>query len=200
MKTTALDVLSAPLATVEEGHLVFVRGASHLAIGVDGTMDDLFRARFDGKVPRFAVDGGTVTVKYRPGFHPPRGELTLSGRVPWAIDARWGMSDVVADLEGLQLTHLDISGGASHLEVRLPRPRSSVRVRVGGGASDVDLIRPTGVPVRIRVGAGTSNLTIDDVAIEGGLRTDRTSPGYDTAEARYEVEIGAGASKVRVRS
>lgn len=91
MKTTALDVLSAPLATVEEGHLVFVRGASHLAIGVDGTMDDLFRARFDGKVPRFAVDGGTVTVKYRPGFHPPRGELTLSGRVPWAIDARWGM-------------------------------------------------------------------------------------------------------------
>ena len=200
MKSTTLDLLSAPLATAEEGHLVFVRGASHLAIGVDATMDDLFRARFDGKVPRFEVSDGTVTVKYRPVFHPPRGELTLSGRVPWAIDARWGMSDVVADLEELVLTRLDVSGGASRLEVRLPRPSSSVRVRVGGGASDVDLIRPAGVPVRVRVGAGTSNLTIDDVAIEDGLRTDRKSTAYDTAAGRYDVEIGAGASKVRVRS
>jgi hypothetical protein len=200
MTTTALEELSAPLATVEEGHLVFTRGASRLTIGVDGTMDDLFRARFDRKVPEFRVDGGTVTVKYRAGFHPPRGALTLSGRVPWAIDARWGMSEVVADLEALDLRHLEISGGASSVEIRLPRPSTCVHVRVGGGASNVELVRPAGVPVRVRVGAGTSKLTIDDVAIEDGMKTDRKSPGYDVAEQRYDIEIGAGASQVRVRS
>jgi hypothetical protein len=200
MTTTTLEELSAPLATVEEGHLVFTRGASRLTIGEDGTMDDLFRARFDRKVPEFRVDGGTVTVKYRAGFHPPRGALTLSGRVPWAIDARWGMSDVVADLEALDLRKLEITGGASRVEVRLPRPSACVRVRVGGGASHVQLIRPDGVPVRIRVGAGISNLTIDDVAIEDAMGTDRKSPGYDEEEQRYDIEIGAGASHVRVRS
>ena len=200
MSTTALKELAAPLGVVEQGHLVFSRGASHLAIGVDGTMDDLFRARFEGKVPEFRTDGGTVTVRYRPGFHPPRGELTLSGRVPWTIDARWGMSDIVADLEELELTHLEISGGASRLEFRLPRPKTSVRIRIGGGASNVELIRPAGVPVRVHVGAGTSSLEIDGVAIEHGLRTDRKSPDYDTAETRYDIEIGAGASKVQVRS
>lgn len=197
--SAALEELSAPLAAVDRGLLVFIRGASHLAIRVDATMDDLFRARFDRKVPEFQVDGGTVTVKYRPSFHPPRGELTLSGRVPWAIDARWGMSDVVADLEGLELTHLDISGGASRLEVRLPRPGASVQVRVGGGARHVELIRPIDVPVRVRIGAGASNLTIDDVPMEDGLRMDRKSAGYDEAEERYDIEIGAGASAVHVR-
>jgi hypothetical protein len=200
MTTTPLKEATAPLGVVEEGHLVFARGASRLTISVDGTMDELFRARFDGKPPEFRTDRGVVTVKYRPSFHPPRGELTLSGRVPWAIDARWGMSDVVADLAELELTHLEISGGASALEVRLPRPRASVGIRIGGGASDVELIRPAGVPVRIRVGAGTSNLRIDDVAVEDGLRTDRRSPGYDATAARYDIEIGAGASKVLVRS
>jgi hypothetical protein len=185
---------------VKEGHLVFERGAARLTIGVDETMDELFRARFDGKVPEILTEGGTVTVKYRPGFHPPRGELTLSGRVPWAIDARWGMSDVIADLEELELTHLAISGGATRLEVRLPRPRGSVDIRIGGGASHVELIRPGDVPVRVHVGAGTSNLTIDDVAVEDGLSTDRKTLGYDTATERYDIEIGAGASKVLVRS
>lgn len=198
--STALKELTAPLGAVENGHLVFTRGASHLTIGVDASMDDLFRARFQGKVPEFGVDGGTVSVRYRPSFHPPRGNLTLSGRVPWAIDVRWGMSDIVADLEDLELTHLEISGGASRLEVRLPRPRGSVRIRVGGGATHVELIRPEGVPVRVHVGAGTSRLTIDDVAIENGLRTDRKTPEYDAAKERYDIEIGAGASAVRVRS
>jgi hypothetical protein len=200
MTTTAFQGLAAPLGLVEEGHLVFARGASRLTIGVDGTMEDLFRARFDGKPPEFRTDGGIVTVKYRPSFHPPRGELTLSGRVPWAIDARWGMSNVVADLAELELTQLDISGGASGVEVRLPRPKASIAIRIGGGASDVELIRPADVPVRVQVGAGTSNLVIDGIAVEHGMRTDRKTPGYDVTTARYDIEIGAGASKVRVRS
>ena len=196
----ALEEQSAPLGAVDQAHLVFTRGASHLAIRVDPTMSDLFRARFDRKAPEFRVDGGTVSVKYRPGLHPPRGELTLSSRVPWSIEARWGMSDIVADLDGLELTRLEISGGASRLDVRLPRPKASVPIRVGGGASNVELIRPAGVPVRVRVGAGASYLTIDDVTIENGLRKELQSPGYDVTEERYDIEIGAGASKVHVRS
>lgn len=192
---------AAPLGSVEMGRLVFTRGASHLTISVDPSMDELFRARFDGKVPEVRVDGGVVTVKYRPSFHPPTGEITLSGRVPWAIRAHWGMSDVTADLEGLELRDLEISGGSSRLEIRLPRPGTSIPLRIGGGASNVEMIRPAGVPVRVRIGGGASKLVIDDFAVDSaGGGTDWRSPDYDAAEQRYDIEIGAGASNVTVRT
>jgi hypothetical protein len=200
-RTRSAEELAAPLGSVAMGRLVFVRGAAHLTIGVDGSMEDLYRARFEGKVPDVRVDGGTVTVKYRPSLHRTSGELTLSGQVPWAIRASMGMSDVVADLQELELTGLEISGGASQLEVRLPRPKAAVRVRIGAGASNVELIRPAGVPVRVRIGGGASKLAIDDVRVgAAGGKTDWRSPDYDLLEGRYDVEIGAGASKVTVRA
>ena len=194
-------VLTAPLDSVDMGHLVFARGAANLTIGVDGAMEDLYRARFDGKTPEIRIDGGTVTVKYRPSFHRTDGTITLSGRIPWAIEAHWGMSDVVADLEDIELAGLEVSGGTSHFEVRLPRPNKSVRVRIGGGASDVTLFRPLGVPVRVRTGGGASKLAIDDFSVaSAGGKTDWRSPEYDAAEGRYDIEIGAGASEVTVRT
>ena len=112
-----------------------------------------------------------------------------------------GMSDVVADLQDLQLTDLEISGGASRLEIKLPRPTAAVRVRIGAGASNVELIRPAGVPVRVRIGGGVSKLAIDDFrAGAAGGKTDWRSPDYDLVKGRYDIEIGAGASKVTVRT
>jgi hypothetical protein len=196
-----LDAFSAPLGSVERGYLVFTRGASHLTIRADRSMEDLYRARFDGKVPGIEVDGGTVSVRYRPTFHPPKGEITLSGRIPWTIRARWGLTDVTADLEGLELSGLEVSGGTSRLELRLPAPRTTVPVSIGGGASDVEVIRPAGVPVRVRVGGGASNLTIDDLSLGSvGGKTDRRSPDYDSADERYDIRIGAGASRLTVRT
>jgi hypothetical protein len=200
-RTRSAEELAAPLGSVAMGRLVFTRGAAHLTIRVDASMEDLYRARFEGKGPDVRVDGGTVTVKYRPSLHPPRGEITLSGRVPWAIRASMGMSDVAADLQELELTGLEISGGASRLEVRLPRPKAAAPVRIGAGASNVELIRPAAVPVRVRIGGGASKLAIDGVRFgAAGGKTDWRSPDYDLVEGGYDIEIGAGASKVTVRT
>jgi hypothetical protein len=200
-RTRSAEALAAPLGSVATGRLVFVRGAAHLTIGVDGSMEDLYRARFEGRVPEVLVDGGTVTVKYRPSLHRTSGELTLSGRVPWAINARMGISDVVADLQELELTGLEVSGGVSRLQVRLPHPKATVRVRIGAGASNLELVRPAGVPVRVRIGGGASKLAIDEFRIgPAGGKTDWRSPDYDLVEGRYDIEIGAGASKVTVRT
>lgn len=200
-KTGTAQELAAPLGSVEVGRLVFTRGVSHLTLSVDGSMEDLYRARFDGKVPDVGVNGGTVTVKYRPSLRPVHGEITLSGRVPWDIEARWGMSHVVADLDNLELRGLEISGGSSHVEVRLPRPSETVGVRIGGGASRVELMRPTGVPVRVHVGGSVSNLAVDEFRVgSAGGKTDWRSPDYDQLAGRYDVEIGAGASEVTIRT
>ena len=50
MATTGTEQeLSAPRGSVDAGSLVFTRGAAHLTIGVNGSMDDLYRARFEGR-------------------------------------------------------------------------------------------------------------------------------------------------------
>jgi hypothetical protein len=72
-RTGTAQELAAPLGSVEVGRLVFSRGASHLTIGVDGSMEDLYRARFEGKMPYVSVAGGTVTVAYRMSLRPPTG-------------------------------------------------------------------------------------------------------------------------------
>ena len=82
--------LSTPTGSADTGRLVFTRGAGHLTIGVNGSMDDLYRARFEGKVPDVRTDGGTVTVRYRMSVHPTRGEIELCGGIPWSIRATWG--------------------------------------------------------------------------------------------------------------
>jgi hypothetical protein len=202
MTTTRIgEQLSTPLGSVTAGRLVFSRGAAHLRIGVDASMDDLYRARFEGKVPRFDVEGGTVTVTYRLGFRPPRGEITLCGRIPWAIEGRMGMSDVGADLEHARLLDLNIGGGSSKMELRLPRPDGAVSIRIGGGASRMEVIRPPGVPVSVRVGSGVSHLTDDDVAIDGAAgKTQWRSHGDESASDRYDLQIEAGASAITVRT
>ena len=139
-----------------------------------------------------------MTVKYRPSLHPPRGEITLTGRIPWSITARFGMSDIVADLKDLELRSWEVSAGASKIQARLPRPKDAVRIRIGAGASHVQLIRPAGVPVRVHIGGGASKLAIDD--FRGSGKIDWRSPDYDQLEGRYDIEVGAGASNLTVRT
>jgi hypothetical protein len=196
--TRTAEELSAPLGLVDAGHLVFARGASHLTIRADGSLEDLYRARFEGRVPDVRVEGGTVTIKYRPSLHPTHGEITLNGRIPWSIEAHAGMSHVVADLEGLELKGWEVSAGASKIEAKLPRPTGAVRIRIGAGASNVELVRPAGVPVSVHVGAGALNLAIDDFRGTGKIQW--RSPNYDQVEGKYDIVIGAGASNLTVRS
>jgi hypothetical protein len=78
----------APLGSASRGRLVLVMGASHLIIGADPTMNDLYRARFEEPVPRVRMEGSTVTVRY-PRFQPfdsscreCPGKVVLNARVP----------------------------------------------------------------------------------------------------------------------
>jgi hypothetical protein len=198
--TSTAQELSTPTGSVDTGRLVFTRGAAHLTIGVNGSMDDLYRARFEGRVPDVRTDGGTVTVRYRMSLHPTSGEIELCGGIPWSIRGHMGMSHVVADLEELELRDVEVSAGMSHVEMRLPRPKQTVRIRIGGGASDVELIRPTGVPVRVHIGGGASKLAIDEFRLDSGSGTDWRGPDYDRVEVRYDIGIRAGASKLTVRT
>jgi hypothetical protein len=199
---------SAPRGAHTEGHLEFSRGAAHLAIHGAG-MEDLFRAHFDPPVPSVTVDGGTVTVQY-PRFSPrgwlrpvaPRGgKVTLNQDMAWKVTVRGGVAHLDADLRVLRLEALELGQGASQVEVELPRPAGVVPVRVRGGASQVRIRRPAGVPVRLRVGRGVADLRFDEQewgAVGGGLRLE--TPEATQAPDRYEIEITSGAAHLEIRA
>ena len=90
-------------------------------------------------------------------------------------------------------------GGVSRVDLQLPRPAGTVRVRVSGGASQLRIRRPSGVAARIQIGGGASKLALDDQgfgAVGGPVRLE--SPDYSAAADRYDIEIDGGASKITI--
>lgn len=201
---------SAPLGAITQGTLTLARGISKATLQADPEMPDLYRAHFDGLMPEVQTQDGSVTIRY-PHLLPfdwaryalwwsrLQAAIRLSAAIPWHISIRGGISDLSADLRELRLLSLMVDGGASHAEMRLPRPKGSVCIRIGGGVSNVTLLRPADVAVCVRVGRGVSNLRSDALhlgAIGGG--TSWTSPDYEHASSRYEIVIAGGASNLTI--
>jgi hypothetical protein len=196
----------APRGSLSKGRMEFARGVARLTLG-GAEIPELFRARFDRPAPSVSVHEGKVTVRY-PRFSLrgwPRpwvrreGQVTLNKDVSWDLSIQGGVAQLEADLRGLQVEAIEVSHGASRLDLRLPRPSGVVPVRIGGGASHVRIRRPAGTPARLRIGRGVTDLTLDEQefgAVGGRLRLE--SRQADAADSRYEIEITGGASHVQV--
>jgi hypothetical protein len=195
---------TVPLGSITHGRLQFTRGAANVVLRADSSMDDLYRARFDGPPPEVHARDGAVTVRYPRTFHPfdwrkRTAEVTLNPAIPWQIEFHGGLSRLDADLSVLELGSFEVTGGASGVAVTLPRPSGTVSVRVSGGASDVSIHRPEGVAAGIRVGRGVSKLAFDEQrfgAIGGETRLQTID--YDGAADRYDLEVTGGASELSI--
>jgi hypothetical protein len=195
---------AVPLGSITHGRLQFTRGAANVVLRADSSMDDLYRARFDGPPPEVHARDGAVTVRYPRTFHPfdwrkRTAEVTLNPAIPWQIEFHGGLSRLDADLSVLELGSFEVTGGASGVAVTLPHPSGTIAVRVSGGASDVSIHRPEGVAARIRVGRGVSKLAFDEQrfgAIGGETRLQTID--YDGAADRYDLEVTGGASELSI--
>jgi hypothetical protein len=93
----------------------------------------------------------------------------------------------------------DFAAGASLISMRLPRPSGTVTVQLAGGASQVSLSLPAGVPAQLALDGGASSATLlgrTHTGVAGG--TVLTSPGWSQASARYEIAAPAGVSSIDV--
>ncbi len=197
------DADRAPIGNVEHGQLRFGSGAARLALR-GARIKDLYRANFDGKRPQVTVGAsGVVDVQYKGfswfGVRDVAAQLTLTTAVPWSIEIRRGVSNLVADLRELQIASIDITGGASESELSLPRPRGTSTLRLSGGASRLSIRRPRGSSVQISVRGGASNLTFDAQRLGAvGGATRLSTPSWETAQDRWSIELTGGASDLSV--
>lgn len=90
-----------------------------------------------------------------------------------------------ADLTALRLTVLRAGGGASDVELTLPRPERTIAIRIGGGVSKMTIRRPADVPVRTTVHGGVTKLAIDDQRFGAvGGETPIPSDNYAAPDSR----------------
>ena len=183
--------------------LVFPRGVANLTVRVDPSITGSYQGEFYGPKPRVSEADGVVWIDYSQ-FNPFKwgrtsADVRLSPSRNWAIEIRGGVSHWDSDLRNLELTGIEVRGGVSKVELRLPRPNGSSIIRIFGGASQLTLRRPAGVPARLQIGGGASKLELDTQylgAVGGPVRLE--TPDYPNAQDRYEVEIGGGASRIRI--
>ncbi len=201
--------VSAPLGSASAGHLSVEGGAYRVALHAGPTGDRLYRATVTSAGGRPAtVENATGSL--RVAFPSDGGflfggrsrralDITLSDRVPWTISLSGGAISVSGDAGGGQVAGVEVSGGASSVDLRLPRPHGTVLVTVGGGASRLTLRRPSGTEVRATVRGGASSVEVDghrvaSVSGDAGY----TTSGWSAAGDRFDVTVEGGASTVTV--
>jgi DNA-binding MarR family transcriptional regulator len=208
---------AAPVGGVTSGRLIFLSGAPRITVRGDAGLTELYRASFAGPVPRMRVRGGIVTVSYpRFGWFDWRaqiagqhieasahwnkdsGEITLNAAVAWAIELRGGVSAWKADLSNLRLESFEIRGGASKVELVLPRPSGVVPIRVRGGLNHISIQRPRGVAMGLDIRGGAADVTVDGQTRKGTGSLSIQTPGADAMPDRYEIEISGGAARIQV--
>ena len=197
------DVERAPIGAIERGRLRFASGVARIELR-GARIKDLYRATFHGKRPQIAVEPeGLVTLQYKGfswfGLSGVSAQIALTTAVPWALEIRRGVSHLTADLRELEVTGIDITGGASECELTLPRPRGHATLRITRGASGLVVKRPRGTAAQVVIRGGTSGFVFDDQrvgAVGGAIRL--STPGWDSAPDRWTIELTGGASNLSV--
>jgi hypothetical protein len=125
--------------------------------------------------------------------------VTLSPDVAWQLDFGGGAGPVAVDMTGGQVAGLDFALGISDASVTLPRPAGTVLLRLEGGASQLAVSVPAGVPARVTAGDGASQVTVAGASYSGvAAGTVITQPGWAAATGRVDIDATSGVSQVQV--
>jgi DNA-binding MarR family transcriptional regulator len=195
---------AAPIGGLTQARLLFRSGANELTLHGDGSLEDLYRGRFEGPVPVVRVRDGNVIIGYK-GFGKPwdwrkrSADLALTTTIPWTVDIVGGAHKLTGDLRGVDLRGFDITGGAESLRLALGQPNGHVPIRVQGGASKVRIERPAGVPARVTIDGGAAGIELDrqrlgstagHIVLESNM-----TPG---ARDLLVVEVTGGVARLQV--
>ena len=193
--------LEAPLGALARGRLELNGGVAGMRLRSDPTLAELYAGHFKGKLPTVEVQGGTVRIGLRYRRLQLRwwdiASVALNPAIPWDMVINGGVWKLHADLRGLRLRSLTVSGGVADMTLLLPPAAGFVPVRISGGVYKLIVHRPLDVAARVRVGNGARRLTLDTMRI--GAADGETlweTPDFGAVADRYDVEISGGAYRL----
>jgi DNA-binding MarR family transcriptional regulator len=196
-------IFSAPLEALSAGRLV-VSSCLWLIVRTGEGMVDLYQASFQGSAPRVTAKDGVVTLRYPRRLaglsgKQPEAVVTLSRAIPWQIVIQGGGAEITAQLGGLDLASLEITGGGSMINLALPVPTGVVPIRLSGGGSEIKVRRPAGVAVRAHLKGWGSACVFDEQTYVGNNRW-LQSADFEPTAPYYDIEVASSGSMVTIAS
>jgi hypothetical protein len=184
-----LDALPADSPFLVTGNLTY-----------DERRADQVRQSYDkqGNVARYeiAAHGSSGNIPFGSRGEHNRWDLMLNRDVLMDLTIRTGVGTSELDLSLLNLSDLSINTGVGQTTIIMPG-QGQVNGVINGGVGELIIQIPDGIAARIDVktGLGSSQVT-GDFEQNGSVYT---SPGYETAVDRLDLELRAGIGQVTVR-
>lgn len=127
--------------------------------------------------------------------------IQLSPAVTWQLQFTGGSSQTILNLANSKIASIDFTAGSSMIQMTLPRPSGTTTITLAGGAGQVSLRVPPGVPARLRLYGGASAATLFG-GTHAGVRRGAalSSPGWAGAANRYDIDAPAGVGDISVTS
>ena len=123
-------------------------------------------------------------------------ELQLNREVPMKLQLSTGIGRAMVDLSRMNITSLRVDAGVGEATVTLPR-QGDLDANIKTGVGSVTLVVPQGMAARITVHRGLGDVNVKgDYVQDGDIYT---SPGYDMAVNRVEMDVQCGIGELIVR-
>lgn len=192
--TSSLPADGRSSATLE-----VVTGTRVLDVKVGNLGGTLLRASTPADAPAPDLRLASGQVRLSAGGGTSAVTVTLNENVSWQLDFGGGTERTVADLRGGSVSAVSFAAGSDIIDLRLPRPRAMVPVRLAGGASQVLVSLPGGVPVRVTAAGGAGEVSMDGATYSGvGGGAVFATRGWAARGAGFDVDATAGAALLSV--
>lgn len=160
--------------------------------------------RFDnereGNIEKFKLTNSASDSGFRfgGGLRDGSTKVKFGQHLPLALDIKFGVGEVMADLRGLKLSRLNIDSGASDIEVKLDSiDQKRVLVDLDLGVSGIRLHLPESAGVIVRSDSGLSNIDLPELQSKGNGVFE--SANLTQAETVYEIKIDSGLTDFKLR-
>ena len=124
-------------------------------------------------------------------------DLSLNPDVPLELDVSLAVGQSEVDLTGLMVSDLDVSMAVGQTTVILP-DEGDFRMDVEGAIGQIIVVVPEGMAARVRLDTALVGRQVPDEYRRGG--DVYTSPGYESAENRVDLEVDLAIGSVTIRN
>jgi len=197
-------VLTAPLDGLANATFDLADSANSVRLHAADLGGDLYRVSApagSGLLPRVVRSGAEVRLYLSHAAQPGTGvvDVAVNSTVGWRLQLDAGVAQTVLDMGAGKVDGIDLAGGASRIELILPKPQGQVAVRMTGGV-DQFLVRLAKLtPVRVRADSGAGQVTVGGSTHHGiAAGQSFTANGWGEDAPGVDVQAVAGMSALTV--
>jgi hypothetical protein len=207
------QTVSQPLGGAARGEITVSSGVGELRVspadeGANLIEGQVMLAKGEKAIVNQSQSGDTMRFSLRsqgnpsvwwPGFRDQSKvwDLKINRDVPLTLNLDGSVGDVTVDLQRTKVTSLTVKGGIGNGTFTLPR-QGRVSANINGGIGNLTVIIPAGMAARVHVNNGLGQVAVT----ESFQRQDNdyTSPGYDSAADRVDLQVDGDIGNVTVRA